>query len=103
MIERVSFHIFLVLPRRACLSPRPCAHPNADVPDAVRRWTSDDFPDAHARSVLVHTPRAGSMGSGARHPNCGDVDSGLWAVYDTPRLGLGTVRLGLCAGLVPRE
>ena len=33
----------------------------------------------------------------------GDADCGLWAVYDTPRLGLGSVRLGLCSGLVPRE
>ena len=33
----------------------------------------------------------------------GDIDCGLWAVYDTPRLGLGRVRLGLCSGLVPRE
>ena len=33
----------------------------------------------------------------------GDSDCGLWAVYDTPRLGLGAVRLGLCSGLVPRE
>ena len=28
---------------------------------------------------------------------------GLWAAYDTPRLGLGAVRLGLCPGVVPRE
>ncbi len=41
--------------------------------------------------------------AGARHANRGDADSGLWAVYDTPRLGLGTVRLGLCAGVVPGE
>ena len=33
----------------------------------------------------------------------GDPDRGLWAVYDTPRLGLGAVRLGLCSGVVPRE
>ena len=46
---------------------RPRAHPDADVPEAVRGRTSDDFPDAHARSVLVHTPRADSMDSRARH------------------------------------
>ena len=33
----------------------------------------------------------------------GDADRGLWAVHDAARLGLGGVRLGLCAGLVPRE
>ena len=31
------------------------------------------------------------------------LDRGLWAVHDAARLGLGAVRLGLCAGLVPRE
>ena len=79
------------------------AHPDADVSEAVRGGTSDDFPHAHARPVLVHTPRADFMGGRARHANRGDVDRGLWAVYDTPRLGLGAVRLGLCAGLVPCE
>ena len=83
-----------VLSRRARLSPRPCAHPDADVFEAVRGRTSDDFPDAHARPVLVHTPRADSMGSGARHANRGDPDCGLWAVYDTPRLGLGSCSFG---------
>ena len=33
----------------------------------------------------------------------GDPDRGLRAVHDAARLGLGAVRLGLCAGLVPRE
>ena len=92
-----------VLSRRARLSPRPRAHPDADVPEAVRRRTSDDFPDAHARPVLVHPPRAGSMGSGARHAGGGNSDRGLWAVHDAARLGLGSVRLGLCSGLVPRQ
>ena len=85
------------------LSPRPGAHPDADVPDAVRGRTSDDFPDAHPRPVLVHSPRSSSLGSGARHPTAGDSDCGLWAVYDTHRLGLGAVRLGLCPGVVPRQ
>ena len=56
-----------------------------------------------ARSLLVHMPRADPMGCGARHANRGDVDRGLWAAYDATRLGLGTVRLGLCSGVVPRE
>ena len=69
----------------------------------VRGWTSDDFPDAHARPVLVDTPRADSMGRGAWHANAGDPDCGVWRVHDAPRLGLGTVRVGLCCDLVPRE
>ena len=43
------------------------------------------------------------LGGRARHANRGDADRGLWAVHDAPRLGLGAVRLGLCAGVVPRE
>ena len=78
-------------------------HPDADVPEAVRGRTSDDFPDAHARPVLVDTPRADFMDGGARHADGGDADCGLWAVHDAARLGLGAVRLGLCAGVVPRE
>jgi len=38
--------------------------------------------------------RADFMGGRARHANRGDVDSGLWALYDAPRLAVGTVRLG---------
>ena len=44
-----------------------------------------------------------SLGGRARHANRGDVDSGLWALYDAPRLAVGTVRLGLRSGLVPPE
>ena len=33
----------------------------------------------------------------------GDTDSGLWVVYDTPWLGLGTVCMGLCSGVVLGE
>jgi len=39
---------------------------------------------------------AGSVRSAAG----GDCDSGLWVIY---ALGLGSVRLEFCAGLVPRE
>ena len=89
---------------RASSPARPRAHPDADVPEAVRGRTSDDFPDAHARPVLVHMPRADSMGGRARHANRGDADRGLWVrAHDAARLGLGAVRLGLCSGLVPRE
>jgi len=95
--------VWPVLSWRARVSPRSRAHPDADVPEAVRGRTSDDLPDAHARPVLVYTPRADFMGGRARHANRGDVDSGLWALYDAPRLAVGTVRLGLRSGLVPPE
>src|SRR5208282_6850965 len=93
--HRGRLRLRLVLSWRARLSSRPCAHPDADVFEAVRGRTFDDLPHAHARPVLVHTPRANSMGSGPRHADAGDSDCGLWAVYDTPRLGLGSIRLGL--------
>ncbi len=88
---------------RARIASRPRAHPDADVSEAVGSRTSDYLLDPHTRPILVHTSRSGSLGSGARHASTGDSDRGLWAVYDTPRLGLGTVRLGLCRRLVPRE
>ena len=99
MVEMLKL---LILGERV-FPPRPRAHPDVDVPEAVSGRTSDDFPGAHAWPVLVPTPRAGSMGGCARHANRGDSDRRLWVVYDTPRLGLGTVRLGLCAGFFPRE
>ena len=92
-----------VLPWRPRLSPRSSASSDADVPDAVGGRTSDDLPDAHARPLLVDTPRAGSMGGRARHPSAGNSDRGLWAVHDAAGLGLGAVRVGLCPGLVPRD
>ena len=67
--HRRRVRVWPVLSWRARISPRPRAHPDADVPEAVRGRTSDDFPDAHARPVLVHTPGADSMGRGARHAN----------------------------------
>ena len=99
----VVSRVWPVLSWRARISPRPRAHPNADVLEAIRGRTSDDFPDAHARSVLVHTPRADSMDSRARHANDRDTDCGLWSVYDTPRLAVGRFRLGLRDSLLPRE
>ena len=102
IIGVVSAFLLFYLGERV-ISPRPRAYPDADVPEAVRCRTPDDLPDAHAWPVLVHTPGSDSLDSGARHANDGDSDCGLWVVYDPPRLGLGTVRLGLCFGLVPRE
>jgi len=95
--------VWPVLSWRARIPPRPRARSNADVFEAVGGRTFDDLPDAHTGPILVHSPGADTMDSRARHPNCGDPDCGLWAVYDTPRLGLGSVRLGLCSGLGPRE
>ena len=34
--------------------------------------------------------------------NRGDPDCGVWRVHDSPWLGLGRIRVGLCSGLVPR-
>ena len=39
----------------------------------------------------------------AWHATRGDFDRGLWAVHGAPRLGLGSVRLGLCLGVVPGD
>ena len=79
------------------------AHPDIDVPEAVRCWASDDFPDAHPRPVLVHTSCEDFMDRGARHADHRDFDSGIWAVHDAARLGMGRIRLGLCYRLVLRE
>ena len=67
--RRPDRRVWPVLPGRSRFSPRPSASPDADVSDAVRRRTSDDIPDAHARTVLVHTSRADFMGGGVRHPD----------------------------------
>ena len=90
--HRGRVRVWPVLSGRKGLQPATIlngsVHPDADVPEAVRGRTSDDFPDAHARPVLVHSPRADSMGSRARHANRGDADCGLWAVLMEP-LGWG--------------
>ena len=65
--------VWPVLSGRTRLSPRPAAPPDADVSEAVGRRTSDDFPDPHARPVLVHPPRADFMDRGARHADRGDA------------------------------
>ena len=84
-------------------SSRSGTRPDPDVFEALRGRTSDDFPDAHARPILVDPPRRRALGRRARHPDAGDPDCGLWGVHDSPRLGLGTICLGLRAGMVPRE
>ena len=92
--HRGRLRVWPILSWRARISPRPPAHPDADVPEAVRGRTPDDFPDAHPRPVLVHTPRADFVDSGARHANAGDPDCGVWRVHDSARLGLGADSCG---------
>jgi len=51
-----------------------------------------------------HGDAHGAVGDhGGRRALAGDAYCGLWAVYDAARSGLGAVRLGLCAGVVPGE
>jgi H+-transporting ATPase len=65
--------------------------------------TSDDFPDAHPRPVLVDTAGADPVGRGARHADCSDSDRGLWRVHDSARLGLDGLCVGLRSGVVPLQ
>src|SRR6202451_1805943 len=86
---------------RARISSRPRARSNADVLEAVRSRTFDDFLNAHTGPILVDTPGSDSLDSGARHTNCGDANCCLRRVYDAAWLALGRVRLGLCPCVVP--
>ena len=58
-----------------------------DVPEVVCGRPSDDFPDAHARSVLVHPPGADSVDSCSGDANDRDTNCGIW-FFMTP-LGWG--------------
>ena len=55
------------------------------------------------RSFWSIRPARILLGGGAGHAGTGDADRGVRAVHDAHRLGLGAVRLGLRAGVVPRE
>ena len=77
----------------------PRAHPDADVFEAIHSWTSNDFLNAYAWPVLVHTPGAAFVDRSARHSNAGHPDRGLWRFYDAPKMALGALRLGLCSSL----
>ncbi len=85
--HRGRLRLRLVLSRRARLSSRPRAHPDADVLEAVRGGTSDDLPDAHARAVLVHAPGADSVGGRARHADLATLIA-VYGLFMTP-LGWG--------------
>src|ERR1700729_4077193 len=91
--HRGRIRIWPFLSWRASIPPGPRPHPNADVPEAFCGRSSDDFPDAHARPILVHTSGADCLGRGTRHANAGDPDCGVWSVNDAPWLGLGTFRV----------
>ncbi|MDI1293692.1 MAG: hypothetical protein PSV18_13235 [Methylobacter sp.] len=67
---------------------------------AANETNSCRFPDPHTRPVLVDTPRADFMDSRTGYANRSNLNCGVWGVYDPSRLGLGRVRLGLCAGVV---
>ena len=64
------------------------AYPDDDVSQAVGGRSSDDLPDANARSLVVHTPGVDLVGCGPRHAGGGDPDCGLWRCLMTP-LGWG--------------
>ena len=49
------------------------------------------------------TSGADFMGSRGRHPSDSDSDCGLWDIHDSPRLGLGSLRVGLCSSVVSAE
>ena len=84
-----------VLSRRPGLSSRPSAPADPDVPEALRGRASDDLPDAHAWSVVVHTPREDPLVRRARNANLSDAHGGVWAAHhDAHRLGLGAASSG---------
>jgi len=74
-----------------------------DVFEVVRGRTPDDLPRAHTREDLVHTPREYFVDGRARHANYRHPYCGLWGIYDAHRLGLGRIRVGVCAAMVPFE
>ena len=88
---------------RSRFSSRPSASPADDVSDAVRGRASDHFSDAHARPVLVHPSGEDFVDGRPRHANHRDFHRSLWIPDAAVGLGLGRVRVGLCAGVVPRE
>jgi len=69
------------------------------VPEAFGGRALDHLPHANTRSILVHTPRADSMDSGAWHTDHSNIDRGLWAIHGAARLEVGGVRLGLRSGM----
>ena len=87
----------------AGLSSRPRAHSDADVFEAVGGRAPDDLLDADARPILVDTTGADPLDGGAWYSDGRDLDRRVWAVHGAARLGMGALRVGLCARLGPRE
>jgi H+-transporting ATPase len=89
----------LVLHWRPRLSPGSSAPPDAHVSHAVCGRASDDFPDPHARPVLVDSAGEDLMDGCSRNAGHRDPHRSLWALHDASRLEMGRVRLGLCHNL----
>ena len=81
----------------------PSGAPDADVPDALGGRAPDDLPDPHTRPVLVDTPGTHPLARRARHAAARDDDRGLRAADDAPRVEVGAARVGIRAGVVPRD
>ena len=101
--HRRRVRVWPILSGRGGLRTRPRGHPDVDVPETVCSRSSHDLPDAQARPVLVDPTRADSVGGRARYADRGHIDCGLWSFYGTTPLEMGSLRVGLCTGLVPLE
>ncbi len=77
------------------ISPGPSRTADADVPAAFCGWTSDHLLDTHARTFLVHPPRADSVDCSPRHAGYRDAYRRLWLVHDADRVETGRTGLGL--------
>ena len=86
--RRPDCRVWPVLPWRQGVSPRPCASPDAYVPDAVGRRTSDDLPCPHAPPVLVDPPCPDSLDGGGRYSDLCDPHRGLWGLHDSAWAGV---------------
>ncbi len=88
---------------RAPVSSRPEHRPDADVSEALGGWTSDDLRDAHARTVLVDSTGPNSRRSRDRDAATRHRDRRVRCAHGPARMGLGSLRVGVCAGLVPGQ
>ena len=62
-----------------------------------------DLPRPHTRPLLVDTPRPCSPAGRVGHAGAGHLHRGLWGLYDSHRVGIRSLRMGLCPGMVPRN
>ena len=96
-----SFTLFALAERQFHLDRG--TDPDADVPEAVGSRTFDDLRDAHARTVLVYSACSNPRRGRHRYPAAGDGDRDVRSPHGSARIGLGGLRVGLCAGLVPGQ